>query len=89
MPVFDEEEIPAEVKRMFPQARTGEITPKEFCLKLQEMGITGVRTTLYVARAFNLPLEAAKTIAIENEYGSTESWAEAWTEALEKLDDPK
>jgi hypothetical protein len=29
---------------------------------------------LYVSRAFNLPLEAAKTLMVESEYGTTDAW---------------
>jgi len=42
----------------------------------------------YVSRAFDLPLEAAKTLIIENEYGSSDAWADAWVDALDNSDLP-
>jgi hypothetical protein len=68
MPVFNPAEIPAEAKPLFALAEKGDLTPKEFWLALEKIGITNIRAMLYVSRAFNLPLEAAKTLMVESEY---------------------
>jgi len=65
----------AESKQLFASAQAGEMTPKEFCSRLEEIGVTGLTAMFYIAKAFKLPLEAAKSIVVENEYGSTELWA--------------
>jgi len=88
MPMYKEFEIPDEAKTLFASAEAGEITPKDFCAALEALGISGVRAMFYVSRAFDLPLEAAKTLIIENEYGSSDAWADAWVDALDNSDLP-
>ena len=41
----------------------------------------------YISKPFNLPLDVAKTIVIENEFGSTDAWAEALDDVEEILAD--
>lgn len=83
MAKYKETEMPDEAKQLFVSAQAGELTPKEFCLRLKEMGITGLTAMFYMAEAFKLPLEVAKTIIIEDEYGSAEAWAEHLNDVME------
>lgn len=76
MPKYQETEIPDEAKALFASAEAGEMTPKVFLPALEKIGITGIRAMLLISKVFDLPLETAKTLMVEYEYGSTEAWAD-------------
>lgn len=73
---YQETEVPNEAKALFASAEAGEMTPKDFLSALESIGITGIRAMLFVSKAFKLPLETAKTLVVENEYGSTEAYVD-------------
>ena len=86
MPLLSETDIPPEVKRLFASGQAGEINPVEFYQALKELGIGGVVATFYVAKGCRLPLEEAKRIVIEQEYGSVEAWVEPIIDSISELD---
>jgi hypothetical protein len=87
MPLLSEIPIPSEeAKPLFASAQAREINPVEFCRALKEHGIDGVLAMFYVAKAFSLPLEEAKRVVIEEEYGSVDAWADAVVDSISELD---
>lgn len=93
MPVYSLEQAPKEVQELVARAKSGNMTPLDFCKDLAHLGIEGPIKMFYVRDAFGLPLEEAKKITIQYDYGSVEAWAEKLSPAIDKLaselDDPK
>lgn len=82
MPIYSKEPRPSELEILFKQAREGLIGPMQFYRELQQQDIGGARAMMYIRDAFDLPLEAAKGIVIETEYGSIENWVNVVEETL-------
>jgi hypothetical protein len=85
MPVYSLEQAPKEVRELVARAQSGNLTPFDFCKELAHFGIEGPIKMFYIRDAFGLPLEEAKKIAIQYDYGSVEAWVEKLIPAIEDL----
>jgi hypothetical protein len=85
MPTYSVDALPREIQVLFEHAHAGDITPADFCKALDQHGVPGSLKMLYTRDAFGLPLEKAKEIVIQNEYGSLESWGKEMGDAIEGL----
>jgi hypothetical protein len=86
MPILSSmDEAPKEFRFLFAQAANGSITPIEFCKALDGYGISEVQKLLYLRDAFGLPLEQAKRVLIETEYGSVDAWSEGVCQDIDGL----
>jgi hypothetical protein len=85
MAVYSLKEAPDAVQELVGSARKGNITPLNFCQELTRLGIEGPIKMFYVRDAFGLPLEEAKKLVIEYDYGSVDAWGEQLMAAIDEL----
>ena len=84
--LMTEKNMPEEVKNLFVQAKQGQISYKDFFAGLEKHNIKGFEKALYACKAFDISLNEAKQLFIEEEYGSVEKWANTIHKSLDKIE---